>query len=299
MRYHFWQFLINQEGQPINEAFVSVYLAGTETPVVVYTGETTNSTASIAPQLTTSSNGYFEFWIGDEEEPIGYTRGTKIKIAWSRPGISSGMVDNIEVFQTLDGVDETDPDSMYKNKLISNALAYRFNAHSVHDVVDDGFPIHGLMNVDVASTNNVFNKVVSDRLAYEWENHKNYEFQEILSVETPGAPHDLQPVNPTLNDSKYNKIISNEILYNINSEFEGISNSFYTGSFYASGWTFESPNYYFNVMHNLDEEFPFVICWNMTTNKVFVPSSIEMVDDNNIKITHTSAIDTFVRISRL
>lgn len=159
--------MINQEGQPINEANISIYRAGTTTPITIYTGELTSNTISTAPQLITTTNGYFEFWIGDEAEPNGYPRGTKIKIAWDRPGIASGIVDNVEVFQTIEGVNENDPDSIYKNKLISNALAYKFNSHSEHNVLDDGFPIHGLMMVDTTSNDNVYNRVISNRLGYQ------------------------------------------------------------------------------------------------------------------------------------
>lgn len=299
MRYHFWQFLINQEGQPINEASISVYVAGTTTPVTIYKGELTADATNVAPQLYTNSNGYFEFWIGDEEEPNGYNRGTKIKLAWNREGIASGIVDNIEVFQSILGVDETDPDSTYKNKLISNALVYQFDTHSKHDVLEDGFPIHGLMTVDTGSTENVFNRVISNKLGNGWETHKNYEFAIFSSEQLEDSAHGLQPIQFWSSDATYNKLMSNSVLNDINESITSLNFSFTTETIVTSGWTLDSPNYYFNVLHDLGAEYPFVVCWDINTNKIYTPDSVEMIDSNNIKVTHSSPIETFIRISRL
>lgn len=212
MRYHFWQFLLNQEGQPINDANISIYKAGTFAPVSVYTGEFTSETISDAPQLKTLSNGYFEFWIGDEEEVSGYPRGTKFKIEWHREGIASGKIDYINIFPEIEGVDESDPASSVKNKLISNALANQFITHVQHDVLFDGYPIHGMDSLDVLSNDNTYNKIISNRLGKGWEDHKNYVFESYSSSSVSGAPHDLQPVDVTSDDPKFNKIVSNKVI---------------------------------------------------------------------------------------
>lgn len=60
-RYHYWQFLVNQEGQPINAADINVYLAGTTTPANVYTSETGTAYTNTLPQASTNELGYFEF----------------------------------------------------------------------------------------------------------------------------------------------------------------------------------------------------------------------------------------------
>lgn len=331
MRYHFWQFLINQEGQPINDAEISIYLAGTTTPARIYTGEITSNVVNVAPQVLTNANGYFEFWIGDEEESLGYTRGTKFKIAWNRAGIASGIVDNVDVFQTMEGVNESDPDSVYKNKLISNALAYKFNSHSEHNVLDDGFPIHGLMMVDTTSNDNVYNRVISNRLGYQWESHKNYIFESLSPSELENSAHDLQPVNVMSNDGIYNKLISNangyewenHKIYTFTSESESLSgtgahglepvnfqtieedhgvykrivsnkiiydiyNSTLTYSI-TGGWTDEGGGVYsYNIIHNMNCDFPSVTCWNINTRKIYTPLEVESIDENTLKITSDS-----------
>jgi len=299
MRYHFWQFLLNQEGQPINDADISIFRAGTTTPVTIYTGEISSDIVSIAPQLSTTSNGYFEFWIGDEEEPSGYERGTKFKIQWERAGISSGIVDNIEVFQTMAGVDETDPDSIYKNKLISNALAYRFANHSEHEVLNDGFPIHGLMPVDVDAIDNVSNKVVSNRLANGWETHSNFNFDTVFPSEIEDSPHDLQPIEYNSSDSTYNKLMSNQILFDIQGQITNIFSSVYYETVAASAWVLNGGSYEYDFVHNLDEEYPFIICWDTTTNKVAELDVIESIDYNTLKLTITTPFESLIKVSKI
>jgi len=307
MRYHFWQFLLNQEGQPINNASISVFFAGTTTPVSIYTGELTSDVISIAPQITTTANGYFEFWIGDEAEPSGYDRGTKFKIQWERAGISSGIVDNIEVFQTMDGVDETDPDSIYKNKLISNALAYKFNSHSEHDVLVDGFPIHGLMMVDVLSNENIFNRLISNRLGYQWEGHRTYEFDAISATILENSAHNLQPIQLDSNDSVYNKLMSNETLsnvygaidlntYAIQSLSEVVTESYITLTLPTSAWTLDGSDYYYNVFHEFKNEWPEVFCWNITTRRLFKDFEAESIDEDTTKIIISSPQNLEVKI---
>jgi len=298
MRYHFWQFLINQEGQPINDADISVYAAGTTTPVVVYLGELSSETANVAPQVKTNSNGFFEFWIGDEEEAIGYTRGTKFKISWNRTGIASGTIDNIEVFQTTEGVDETDADSTFKNKLISNALAYQFDTHSKHDVLDDGYPIHGLMMVDTNSTENVFNKVISNKLANEWEIHKNYEFDSFSPSVLDNSAHNLQPINYNSTDSKFNKLMADNILYDLKASIDLLGA--YTETIEVTGWVLNggSGNYEYNIIHNLDWDFPAIDCWDIDSRMVYAPTNIYSEDANIIKIENQTPQRLKVGISR-
>jgi hypothetical protein len=104
--------------------------------------------------------------------------------------------------------------------LISNALAYQFDTHSKHDVLDDGYPIHGLMMVDTNSTENVFNKVISNKLANEWEIHKNYEFDSFSPSVLDNSAHNLQPINYNSTDSKFNKLMADNILYDLKASID-------------------------------------------------------------------------------
>ena len=211
MRYHYWQFLVNQEGQPINLANITVYEAGTNDLVSVYTNEFTGDVVSTAPHAITNGAGFFEFWIGDEEEQFGYPRGTKFKIVWNREGISSGSIDWIDIFPLLEGVDENDSLSEYKNKLLSNALAYKWNHHVNASVLEDGFPLHGLMPVNIESPDTSFNKILSDAIAKKWEDHTEYAFMSAQSLANPENVHNLQPINVASQDEVYNKLLNNAI----------------------------------------------------------------------------------------
>lgn len=342
MRYHFWQFLLNQEGQPINGASVSVFLAGTITPANIFTNETLTNVISVAPQLVTTSNGFFEFWVADEEDSeFGYSRGTKFKLVWERDGVASGTVDYIDVFPLVEGVNEFDNSSTYKNKLISNALTNIFYTHTNHDVVFNGLPIHGLTNVDMTSNDETynklvnnflakgwqdhmsknledvgitvnienphnlqpvnpyveeatFNKVLNNTIAKGWEDHRNYVFE---STSLSGSPsgvyaHDLWEVDPSSDDPKYNKIVSNKTLYDV---YERFSNSTFTQAITA--WTDEGGGVYsFNIIHNLNQDYPSVTCWDTTTRKVLPLTEIESIDANEVKITASSNPNALVKI---
>jgi len=117
-RSHYWQYLLNQEGQPIPYATIQLYEASTTTPVSAYATEVATSIIS-AGVLTTNTAGYFDFWA----EPSLYPDGMKFDLLWSKPGtITSGGVYDVYVAIVNDQVDEADTDTT-KNKLVSNNLA--------------------------------------------------------------------------------------------------------------------------------------------------------------------------------
>ena len=99
-RSHKWYYLLNEEGQPIESATVNIYQAGTVTSAWYYTQETGGS--SIQTAITTDSNGYFEFWIANSNETNGYENTQKFKILWSKTGIASGNIDNVDVLPMPD-----------------------------------------------------------------------------------------------------------------------------------------------------------------------------------------------------
>ena len=99
-RNHYWQYLLNEEGQPIEDADITVTLAGTSTAAYVFEAES-GGVATITPGITTSSTGYFEFWIGDSRETNGYAKTQKFKIQWAKTGISTQNIDNVDVFPNI------------------------------------------------------------------------------------------------------------------------------------------------------------------------------------------------------
>ena len=116
MKIHYWSFLLNEEGQPIENAEVWVYLAGTTVAADLYASEsgsysspgepyqlTFNSYEEGLQNIVTDANGYFEFWIGDASVPNGYTTEQKFKLKWYKAGITEGMIDNINILTYSDG----------------------------------------------------------------------------------------------------------------------------------------------------------------------------------------------------
>lgn len=106
MRSHYWQYLMNEEGQPVAGASIYIQLAGnTVIPVKIYTAETGGVANSTAPQLTTDINGFFEFWIADASETDGYLGSQKFLIRWSKPGtIDDGYIDYVDILPPNTGI---------------------------------------------------------------------------------------------------------------------------------------------------------------------------------------------------
>lgn len=134
MRYHWFGFVINEEGQPVEDATIKVYLAGTETLAVLYNQETGGSTNNqSSSHILTNGSGYYEFWIADSSESYGYNRDQKFKISWEKTGVTDGTIDYIDVFSIgyneVDETDGTSPIADDKDKLLSNLLAYTWEQH--------------------------------------------------------------------------------------------------------------------------------------------------------------------------
>ena len=98
-RQHYWHYLLNEAGEPIASANISVFQAGTTTALYVYTAESGGTPSNTVPQITTDTDGYFEFWVADSDDTsYGYS-GIKIKIQWEKTGvIDTDSIDNIDFF---------------------------------------------------------------------------------------------------------------------------------------------------------------------------------------------------------
>lgn len=182
-RYHYWQFIINQEGQPIDNVDVSLYEAGTDTPAYVYLSEGGEESSNNPPQVKTNKSGYFEFWIGDSEELNGYSIGKKFKLKWDKENITNGSIDWVDIFPGFEPVDETDEESSFKNKLVSNELAYGWEQHIQHqDVTTTSTPTFEQINVlnDPEEDEHVTSKkyILDLKDDHSWQNY-------ILSFQDP------------------------------------------------------------------------------------------------------------------
>jgi len=276
-RVHVWEFLLNDTGQPIGGADISIYKAGTETPAYIYEDEyggspinvDPNTGEPLAPQLTTLKNGYFEFWIsdGDESEETnkqyGYDLFQKFKIAWNKTGVASGYIDFIEVFNETKKYGEVDitDNNAIKNKLVSNYLANQWSYHSNLKIPDSGFiSIHGLLQLDPTDTGTTQNKLLSNNQAYKWETHVD-----TLSVSEAilsAGPHGIEPVDETSTDDIKNKLVSNNQMKQLTDSKVNITTATLLS---GSSWTSATGYYWTNVDYEGTSQYPIVQVWDMDT----------------------------------
>lgn len=98
-RAHFWQYVQNTEGQPVTGAIIALYTDSTLSNVVnLYSNETGTSTIDY---VTSNTEGFFEFWVGDLTETNGYSINTKFSLVVFNDTIGTKQIDNIILhFQT-------------------------------------------------------------------------------------------------------------------------------------------------------------------------------------------------------
>jgi hypothetical protein len=113
-----------------------------------------------------------------------------------------------------------------------------------------------------------------------------------LSAAPSGYAHGLYEVDPSSDDVVYNRIVSNKTIYDIHERF---SNSTFTQTITA--WTDEGGGVYsFNIVHNLNQEYPSVTCWDTDVKKVLTLTEIESIDENEVKIKAGSNPNAVVKI---
>lgn len=169
-RYHYWQYIVDEEGSPLDSVEVRFYLSDLyPVEASIFLNPTTGAiTTTSQADLKTNANGFFEFWVGDPwEVEGGYEHLQKFRLEWYKAGIVAGKIDPVDIFPPLPSVDETITgqgvgEREKKNKLISNALAFKWNQH-IDLPVPSASP-HDIQPVRFCETDNEFNKVVSNRL---------------------------------------------------------------------------------------------------------------------------------------
>lgn len=325
-RYHWWGFLVNEAGEPIENAEITVKLAGTEELASLYYDEFGNANSSdnpalsAGPQLSTLSNGYYEFWIGDVTEPYGYRNDQKFKLEWIRIGVAHGEIDYINVFPLGP---QTDPASITNcvdpsqemNKLISNYLACKWDTHVESEVVlytGEFSPVHGLDFINVEELDTVPNKIISNFYGWHWDHHRLSTVQDYHP--SAGTPHGIEEVNPLDgSDTLRNKLVSNRDLYALDSGIDNlkayvdaadtnlqiqIDELDYQVEQSKAGWweihgdewiLYEFDVYYVDIVHNQDIFFPFVQVIQrdsseLDTGKAITPTGIEYLDTNTVRI---------------
>jgi hypothetical protein len=126
MKRHYWQYLIDSAGNPVADAKINVYLAGTLNYANIYTTETGTKVTTEHTDILTASDGMFDFWIDNiiDNPTYGYAHTQRFKITWSKDGMTTGGIDNVDIVWIVpDGkvkIDEDDDNSDYlENKIIA------------------------------------------------------------------------------------------------------------------------------------------------------------------------------------
>ena len=172
-RIDYWQYLIDKQGNPLQNAEVRVYLAGTLIEANIFLDNTFGSfTQSSVSDLKTDIHGFFQFWIGDEwEVEGGYTVDQQFKLIWQNTIDSiQEEVDDIYVFAPVRPIEIGDSiqgelDNKDLNRVISNSEGFKWNNH-VDSIVPSASP-HDLEPVVFFNIDTVPNRVVSDKLGYQ------------------------------------------------------------------------------------------------------------------------------------
>lgn len=253
MRIHYWQYLLDSQGNPINEADVRIYLSGTAVEADVFTNASFGaSTKSSQIPLQTNSNGFFQVWFGDIfETEGGYESTQKFDVEWTK-GSYSEKIESLSVYAPFTSVDQSDTDTT-KNKTTSNWLSYKINNH-----VNSDLPSAAPHNINPYKpyediTNTKYNKVISNRLGYQM-------YELALSASTLGLD--------TSAARTYEETIP--------------SGSDITPS--AGYWIPSGGIYYKDIVHNFSNKYPLVRVARENNKVVINPYKIKTIDRNTIRI---------------
>lgn len=247
-RVDYWQYLLDNEGNPLEYAEVRVYLAGTTDEADIYLDSTFGSiTKSSAEDLKTDKYGFIQFWIGDKwEVEGGYNEAQQFKVVWQNTVDSiEEVIDNLYIFTPVRPIIITDsvkgvPSNKDKDKVISNTQGYDWDTH-VDLTLPSGSP-HGIAPVEFFISGLLQSKVISNKLGYQMWN---------LSDQAADTPVDVSGA------SIFDDTIS---------------------------WTLSGDIYYSDVMHSLGNRYPVVELIRSDNNTHIVPLTVQSIDVNTIRI---------------
>jgi len=172
-RIDYWQYMVDREGRPLEDAQVRVYLAGTLIEANIFLHPEFGSfTISSAEDLKTNKYGFVQFWMGDEwEVEGGYTVDQQFKIVWQNDVDGYEQeIDKLYVLSPLRPIEIGNDiigqqDNKDLNRVISNKQGHKWNTH-VDSIVPSSSP-HDLEPVVLFDLSNLQNKVISNKLGYQ------------------------------------------------------------------------------------------------------------------------------------
>jgi len=280
-RYHYWQYIVDEEGTPLDGVEIRFYLSdGTGIGTIeasIFRNPTTGAiTTTSQANLKTDANGFFEFWVGDAYEAEGgYAFNQKFRLTWYKAGLIEGYIDPVDVFPPLPPVDETVTGQVVgeadkKNKLISNALAYKWNNHI--DIPVPSASPHDIQAVVHCDNNNEFNKVVSNLLINKMYQGALSASTVLLDASTAGMFTSLVPAGDNL-------LITNPLSGDV-------------GNYILTN----PPSSSKDIRHNLLNEWPIVQVMKLPKGEVIIPTTIKSISNRRTVIEVVSAADYRVTI---
>ena len=152
-REHFWAYLKDQNGRPLENAAVKLYLANSSDEAIIFSTATTASSGADRidqSTWTTGTSGFFDFYVGNELEPnFGYLSNQTFRLKWWADSVTpsaGGEIDYLSIFDNIYQVNETSTTAV-KNKLISNVQALNWTEHQNLTYVDE---VHGYKPVQTS-----------------------------------------------------------------------------------------------------------------------------------------------------
>jgi hypothetical protein len=258
-RLHHWYYLKGREGRPIVNANLNLYIADTKTEATVY--ESTAASAAIDQSTwLTGTSGFFEFYIGDQFEEIytGYSPSIEFDLQWSASA------------------------ARYSDGIIPSG------------VIEDIQLLPKIFTVNEALTDSTRNKMVSNFLAYKWDQHPDQDY----SLE----PHEIEPVdvndstdttmNKVVNDDLMNRLVSFPIvsagLPTINTSGALLTQQWiYPSAWSPSGDTYVTADINTNLIGR-NQPYPIVQIYDTDTGDMIIPVRVTDIDDENMRIVMAS-----------
>lgn len=266
-RIHYWQYIVDEDGRPISGVgvdFYTTYVAKDDPGNVfanIYANSTVgHQTTTDAINTETNQDGYFEFWVGDEWELNGgYVSTQRFTLTWWKAGMARGQIDNIDIYPPTYEIDETVAGQTPATEAVRR------------------------------------NKLISNRLAYTWEDH-------VEQTIPTDSPHGILPVIVCDTDNVYNKVVSNDL---INKIFT-LAVSADTVSLDASAadidnsripmdhpWQASGSLYYADVEHNLLNLYPILQVADIADSTLVIPEAIQSLDNTTTRVVFASSAATY------
>ena len=258
-----WHYVLNEGGQPIQNAEIRLYLQDSPTTEsVIYATPSGGATTCSQADIKTDNDGYFEFWLEGETGTGGYAHTQEFILEWFKAGIAPGYVYNYNPWpnalvwrDTNIGADKT-----YENKFVSNYLVNKWYGHATA-IVPSASP-HDLYPVDYNSgcTDNTYNKVVSNKFIFD--------IRKNCSVALSGSRYYL-----------------NKIYGGVRQHTEPITS-----------WSTSGDYYYMNISHPTVNGDSVVRVVNSDTKEEIVPAVITRLSANITRVAVDEDINAYVTI---